>query len=375
MHDSKLARLFCHAGQTKLCLVVTVHDASPSHFNTDLVASNTNHDGAPTSTIYNSIVHVDPYTRGYCKSRAWLSYHWPANCDAFLKVVESSCFVRVNYLSETEDSFGLEEAINAEKDLAEYFDTFIDSRGKIDAFRAVKPYRFHFDVADHIATSTKSTITAIATLLYEYDEGETAPVVLENVLPEIELKSTFAFGTEVEFEFSPATSGTISQLDYRNPRGRSASEICLIFVTILLSVLLLMTSSVLLHITGGWLVFKNAVIHCLFEEIEIDESDDEMKRSPTYSRSDDEGDNEKDDEESNITSVPPSTASGMLGVRGGLLRSPTMSEGDESSMTYGDSSPTNHYAHASLGINPHSPRGTGVSGMLQRFGRTPAKKE
>ena len=290
-------------------------------------------------------------------------------------MVESSCFVRLSYVSENE-SFGLEEAIKVEKELSEYFDSLPSSKEKGQPFSHVKPYRFHVDLADHIFTSAKSTITAIATLLYEYDEGEELPVVLETAFESLELKSDFSFGKNVQFDFSPATSGTFSELDYRNPRGRSASEIGLIFVTILLSILLLMTSSVLLHITGGWVVFKNALIHCLFEEVEIDDRDDfdVMKRKPTYSRSDDEDDEEEvEDEESNITSVPPSSASGMLGVRG-ILRSPTMSEGDESSMTYGDSSPTNY--HTSLGINPHSPRGQGMAGMmLQRFGRTPGKNE
>lgn len=268
----------------------------------------------------------------------------------------------------------LEKAYTIETQLSKYFDQLVRQRSS--EFHKVNPFRFHVDVIDHIYANAKVSVTAIATLLYEYNEEIMEPLVMNEILANITRSKEFLIDdVPVTFEFYAATVPN-KFLEYRDPKGRSPAEVALIAVTVLLSILLVTTSSVLLYISGGWTIFKRAVINCLFEEVD-DESDNfPMQRKTTYTKSD-EDDEEEYDEESNITSVPPSSASGILGVRGPSgLGAHSMEDDEESSMTYGDRSPQG------IGITKgrfaaSSPKGDqGFSNMMmQRFGRTPGKME
>ena len=166
----------------------------------------------------------------------------------------------------------------------------------------------------------------------------------------------------------------------------------MIVVTVFLSLILLVVSSVLLHVTGGWVVIKRTVSNCLFEEVEENYEDDAcedydpgMKNTvyPTQTASEEE-DHQQPEEVSNLTSLPPDSASGFLGVEG---RNPAVDLGirtdaeEGSSIMYGETPVSQHSAPVgitSLRKLPQAettPRGSGLSGMvMQRFAACSAGK-
>jgi hypothetical protein len=297
--------------------------------------------------------------------------------------VDSSCFVRLDFETST-STVSLEKAYSIESTLSNYFD---DLARESKELSSVNPFRFHVDVTDHIYADNVVSVTAITTLLYEYNEqNNVEPLVIDQVLNKLVASSKQVFqvdGTTVSFEFSAAAVPN-KFLEFRDPKGKSPSEVVLFIITILLSILLVITSSVLLYISGGWAVCKRAVINCLFEEVDDDlDNPHPVQHKTTYTRSDDDQGDEENDEESNITSVAPTSASGMLGVRGpagglGAQMHGMDDEDDESSMTYGDNSPN---GHGNIGISKGhftkgSPKGDAkaFSGMMvQRFGRPAGK--
>lgn len=292
----------------------------------------------------------------------------------------------------------LEAAYLIETETAAYFETLLlddevaDEVGELLA--GIDPLTVHVAVADRITTASTTTVTAAVSFLYE--SNSKTPLQLDSVLTEaLQLANPgsqeFAFAPEdaqVSFEFQPIDPAT-TVLDVDDD-SRSSTEIGLIVATVFLSLILLVVSSVLLHITGGWAVFKAKVSNCLFEE--VDDDDDEYdypdanskNMYPVQSATEEE---EDDDEEevSNTTSLPPDSASGFLGVNG---RNPAAGLGirtDEeggSSMMYGDT-PVSQTS-APVGITslrkmpkPETPevRG-GLSGMvMQRFARSAGKNK
>jgi hypothetical protein len=297
--------------------------------------------------------------------------------------VDSSCFVRLDYETSI-TTVSLEKAYSIETNLSDFFDNIARDSKELSS---VNPFRFHVDVTDHIFANDRVSVTAITTLLYEYnEESNVQPLVIDQVLGKLLSSSKQMFqvdGASVSFEFSPAAVPN-KFLEFRDPKGKTPAEVGLFIVTIFLSILLVTTSSVLLYISGGWTIFKRAVINCLFEEVDDDcDVPHPVQHKTTYTRSDEEQEeDEENDEESNITSVAPTSASGMLGVRAPDGRGAQMhsldDEDEESSMTYGDNSPRGHIGISKGNFATGSPKGgdKGFSGMMvQRFGRPAGKLE
>jgi hypothetical protein len=233
-----------------------------------------------------------------------------------------------------------------------------------------QPLQFHVDVADSILIGNIATITAQVSFLYE--ASSSAVVLKSQQLAETftlvsiqDQTATTAISTFSTFTTDPSlvtiffTSNEnddntiVLKDDYRNNNGSNytSKEVALIVVTVFLSIVLLIVSSVLLHITGGWIVCTNAMSNCLFEEIEDDDDVDNnyyrkktepqphqqyIQEQPTRTfpmqQSQDQGeeqevagtntkDQQDDDEDTNfldvesaMTSVLPTSASGLLGV-------------------------------------------------------------
>lgn len=285
----------------------------------------------------------------------------------------------------------LETAFSIETATADYLEALLittTDTQELLLLSDVYPIKFYIDVADRIVIGSMATVTAAVTLLYESSESveplEMA-TVLSTALKQSNDASTrsFAFSSDssqVAFIFDAMQNGS-AVLDVRNTSGYSATEVGLIVVTSFLSLMLVIVSSVLLHITGGWKVCANKLSNCLFEEVDDDEELNVVTRKGTYPIQGSEDDD--DDEESNMTSIPPSSASGILGVASnrdnpaaglGIL-SPNGSD-DDSSMMYGDGvTPESlHNNPMSLGItsmrklpnfSPEAVRG-GFSGMVMQ---------
>jgi hypothetical protein len=256
------------------------------------------------------------------------------------------------------------------------------------------------DLADSISTGNTAVVTATVTLLYEASKKRKEPLELASALTQSlaldESKPNFAFTTDssfVTFVFHVQQDAS-SVLDVRNASAYSSKEIGLMVVTVFLSCVLLIVSSVLLHITGGWKICMNKVTNCLFEEIDEEEYVIQQQKTFPIQNSEDD-DHVEEDLESNITSVPPSSASGILGVARNKnfpplslgMETPGNDEEDSSTM-YGDGmTPLSRTNQVPLGItsmrklpqpDDHSPRNVkgGFSGMvMQRIARSGSKKK
>jgi hypothetical protein len=200
-----------------------------------------------------------------------------------------------------------------------------------------------------------------------------------------------------------STSSIVLKEDYRDNGGNYTSkEVALIVVTVFLSIVLLIVSSVLLHITGGWKVCTNAMSNCLFEEVDDDDGNDGRDYYHTNKRAEhlhhhqqqqqqyigaqpthtyplqhsqdqseahemmdgansniqevDEGEEDTNfmDVESTMTSVFPTSASGLLGVtrnKDAVAVHTMLDDDDEDSNIYGDGmTPISRTNNEPLGI-------------------------
>ena len=277
-----------------------------------------------------------------------------------------------------------------------------------------QPLQFHVDIVDSILIGNMATISARVSFLYEAPSAsmvlesqqlaETFTLVhlnddTETTALKVSVFQTFTSNPDaviVVFESNEDdnnTSSIVLKDDYQNSAGSyTSTEVALIVVTVFLSIVLLIVSSVLLHITGGWKVCTNAMSNCLFEEIDEDDEDDprgyynqntnktsvhqqyigaQPTRTYPLQQSQDQGDehevngantNDQDDDEedtnfmdveSTMTSVLPTSASGLLGVSRNRDAVHTMldDEDDEESNIYGDGmTPVSRSNNEPLGI-------------------------
>jgi hypothetical protein len=167
---------------------------------------------------------------------------------------------------------------------------------------------------------TSISVISIVSLVYESTQSK--PLFLEQTLDLAISKGpkvyNFSFTDEfVSFRFKPTEDDTqIIFVEVDNSDEFHFSEIALIAATSILSIMLVVVSGVLLHITGGWSVCKNKCINCLFEEVDDDfvvpynKNENQSKQHPTYEE-------EEEEEEISVavsTSPAPTSASGFLGA-------------------------------------------------------------
>jgi hypothetical protein len=308
----------------------------------------------------------------------------------------------------------VDDAFQIEANLAMYFDNVVirtfENQTESPPMRVLlsvnEPIKFYVDAADAVVINGQATVTAAVALLYEAPE-RAKPIDMSTLMTRAlengsaTVARNFAFSSDpslVKFVFGAMDNDTIA-LEVRDGSEYTATEVGLIVVTSFLSFILVVVSSILLYVTGGWKVCKTKVTNCLFEEVDDDEEMNIVACKSTYpmQSSDEDDDNIHADDnqsESHMTSVPPSSASGILGVArnrdhpaaGVGFLSPGASD-DESSMMYGDGmTPVSRQHNVPLGItsmrklpqpdfSPDHVRG-GLSGMvMQRLTRSGSKKK
>jgi hypothetical protein len=345
--------------------------------------------------------------------------------------MEAKCLMKLTF--PTNNDVTIESAVAIETSTANYFSNLFlhnnnsqedDPTTKDELLpTSVYPLRFNVDVADSIQIGKTATVTGTVTLLYEtnhHQRSDNEPLELASILSKATVSDQndnsppqFTFTTDSSFvvwAFDIQEKDASIVLDVRNGSTYSSAEIGLIVVTVFLSCVLLIVSSVLLYITGGWTICMTKITNCLFEEVDDDDDDEEednyvvhQKRTYPVQKSEDDEDDDHIDVESNMTSVPPSSASGILGVsRNKDLPSTALNietpnshdddDDDESSMMYGDGmTPVSRSNQLPLGITSMrklpqpdpshaTPGGTfrgggGFSGMMMhRIARSASKK-
>lgn len=221
----------------------------------------------------------------------------------------------------TSDDIKIEAIANIERQSAAYFAELLSQDTSttelstvLQVSVSVHEGRFEKDLS---AVLLESTVD----LVYRSNGG--SPVQLDNLLTDL----VEAADDDSSSSFEP-NGNTIISLDFKGmeddskivyvedtvDEGRSSSEAGLIAATSILSVILVVVSSVLLYITGGWDAFQRAVTNCLFEEIDVEgDNDNYLAHSKsTFQVQSTEGD-EEEDEESSIATGMQTNPSGMLG--------------------------------------------------------------
>ena len=375
------------------------------------------------------------------------------------------------------DVVKIEDAVDIETSLSTYFyqlfiatDTLDSSATGTEPMYTIpmendkskivqQPLQFRVQVADSILIANIATVSARVSFLYE---AATSSVVLESqqmaeTFTLVNLNddsSTTALKESLFLSFTSnpsavtmafrsnekgdSSSSIVLKDDYRNNGDNYTSkEVALIVVTVFLSIVLLIVSSVLLHITGGWKAFTNTLSNCLFEEVDDDEADyynnsndaskqveqklyqqyingqpsrtfplqnshdqeDDRDVNETGMNVQEEDDEEEDtnvmDVESAMTSVLPTSASGLLGVSRNKDAVPIhtmLDDDDDETNMYGDGmTPVSRSENEPLGItsmrklqpstenNKHTKNGGGFSSgimMIQnRLLRSASKKD
>ena len=371
------------------------------------------------------------------------------------------------------DVVKIEDAVDIETSLSTYFyqlfiatDTLDSSATGTEPMYTIpmendkskivqQPLQFRVQVVDSILIANIATVAARVSFLYE---AATSSVVLESqqmaeTFTLVNLNddsSTTALKESLFLSFTSnpsavtmafqgdSSSSIVLKGDYRNNGDNYTSkEVALIVVTVFLSIVLLIVSSVLLHITGGWKAFTNTLSNCLFEEVDDDEADyynnsndaskqveqklyqqyingqpsrtfplqnshdqeDDRDVNETGMNVQEEDDEEEDtnvmDVESAMTSVLPTSASGLLGVSRNKDAVPIhtmLDDDDDETNMYGDGmTPVSRSENEPLGItsmrklqpstenNKHTKNGGGFSSgimMIQnRLLRSASKKD
>jgi len=145
----------------------------------------------------------------------------------------------------------------------------------------------------------------------------------------------------------------VAALEVRVPDAkgsRTAADKGLIVGCVLLSIMLVIVSSTLLHITGGWRVCREKISNCLLEEIDDDECDG-GSRADTKPSFNVDSTSYGEDIESNAPSGVATEPSGMLGVNDinpygrrdptkglGMIKTPTGRESGGNFSEYGGDS-------------------------------------
>lgn len=240
-----------------------------------------------------------------------------------------------------EDEISLEAAYLIENQTSGYFENLLIQEKHLGLLDNYNPFRVHIAVADRITTESATTITAAVSLLYK--SKSVLPSKLENILEEaLSLTNAdshyIAFEpdetTYISYEFLPGNQAT-TILDVQD-NARSSTEIGLILATVFLSFILVVVSSVLLHITGGWSVFKSKLLNCLFEEVDEEGYDFEISQNKNVYVANTASEDEEE-KASTMTSLPPDSASGILGVQcHPEARSGTRTNDEETSTAFAD---------------------------------------
>lgn len=284
--------------------------------------------------------------------------------------------MKLSSLPQSDGTGPLASAYTFETETAAYFEAQLLTDEMEDSLEDVYPLTFRVAVQDQTS--------AIVSLLYESRSSKPLPlnIILDQAVniadPSLQNFSFASSSEAVEFEFEPVENGS-KILSVQEESHAESVNIGLVVATSILSVMLLIVSAVLLHVSGGWKVCKRKITNCLFEEVDDDDFVGVTKIN-TYPA------HKSFDEESSMVSPDPTSASGFLGARNNPaaagLGIKTHDVDEDSSMMYGDSETPASQATtpAPLGITsmnkPESPSPRrGLSSMvMKRFGTGSAGK-
>lgn len=177
-----------------------------------------------------------------------------------------------------------------------------------------------------------------------YRSSEPSPVQLDTLLDDLVKRNDVSWNVS-DMVLVPSTFRAVANdsrvvfVENNTSNGRSSASKGLIAVTVILSIIVLLVSSVLLHITGGWHALGQAIMNCLFEEVEEDSEDNYLTHSKAtfqaQSMAEDDEDPGPDDGESQFeVQTTMTNPSGMLGANARNLGIVAATPGHDLSQRY-----------------------------------------
>ncbi len=313
------------------------------------------------------------------------SLMWPI---VLHQLLESSCDAEISldWSSATRSYLTVEDAAVIEDQATAYFLELLQQVETSNDLDGIEQITVSVLTGQTIQDGPKVLLSAQSRVNVIYRTKKGFPIDIDTVLAglvETEHLSELKF---IELPVASLTFQAIVDdskvLFYDNDStGRSTADAGLVAATVIMSFILLVVSSVLLYITGGWDAFKQSVTNCLFEEVDDDDDHYLARSKPDFHVSQTEDDDDRDieaDEPSVVTGMQ-TNPSGMLGVRvptDGLgVGNGYLTDGDEATNFTEMSAPQR------LGINSISKMNDGDRGdeaptglaqmIMRRMGNTP----
>lgn len=307
------------------------------------------------------------------------------------QLLESSCDAEIalDLASTSQSSLSVSDAAVIEEDAAAYFmDLMLPQVESSDDLDEILEVSVRVLNGRSIQDGQKSLLSIQSSVSIIYRTGRGLPMNIDNVLTRLVEADNIS---ELKFNELPVDSfkfgGIVNDskiLFYGNAKNeRTTADAGLIAATVIMSFILLLVSSVLLYITGGWDAFQQAVTNCLFEEVEDDDGDHYLARSkPDFhvSPTEDDEDREIEADEPSVVTGMQTSASGMLGVRvpteGLGIGNGYLTDGDEATNFTDMSAPQrlgiNSASKMALGDGGDEEAPTGLAQMImRRMGNTP----
>ncbi|EEC50816.1 predicted protein [Phaeodactylum tricornutum CCAP 1055/1] len=251
-------------------------------------------------------------------------------CSGAAAIYESTAWMQVSWDAvDASDTLSADQVYALENEASVYFASIVDDN--VDQVLSMQ-----VSVTDETPRmSGRVLLDAVVTSVYL---DERFPIQLDTVLlqnmNEADLKEAFAGvlgdstaeALALDFSLRPYEDTLVLESVYIAD-GRTRADKGLITAVVILTVMVLLVSSVLLYVTGGWNVCLMKINNFLFEEVEEDDYAIE-KRATFQVQSYD----EDDDNRSSTRSEAPSVESGMTAnptAGPGILQTPIRELQDE----------------------------------------------
>lgn len=217
------------------------------------------------------------------------------------QIYESTALI--DWTFDSTDVLSAAELYSIERETSTYFHTLMDAASVYETFLSLQVETTASAVRDDTRIDGRVTMSYINHL----------PVQLDTVLSSLGQQDQF-YGLQqklgpVEVSLRPDTP-TIVLEAVRLDTGRTAADKGLVLAVAFMVVVLVLVSSVLLYVTGGWRACRVRCMHCLFEEVE--EDDYQVQKQATFQVQSYDEEDAQDDASTNTGMA--TNPDGVLGV-------------------------------------------------------------
>ncbi|GKY97620.1 hypothetical protein MPSEU_000720400 [Mayamaea pseudoterrestris] len=228
-------------------------------------------------------------------------------------IMEASAVMEMSWSASPVKDLSTEEVYQFSREMAQFL---LKSLSQDEQAASLGPDNFPFkvdvDIREQIQSNTelRQTVEAVVTCLYT---SEGMQVDLDTVLMRYADPSQLPY-SDAELSFRPYKEAYVLT---SSAQGPTKADLGLIVATCFLTVMLVVVSAVLLHVTGGWDICHQKLSNCCFEEVDDDYPID---NKGTFQVEDayDENDNASIE-----TGIITATGSGVLGAQVHLNHSST----------------------------------------------------